>query len=157
MHRESRPRDELGFSLVEVILALALLGTVLIAMSGLFTLGSRQVDAGRKHTEALSAAQDILEEMSVWSFRGLYESFGGDGSTSTFTIDTLTNDFAKQWQPYLAENFAPGSFAGISLSSVTESGTPPPLSSARCIRVTVTVYWAEALRERNVQLTMLRL
>jgi len=157
MHRDARARHELGFSLVEVILALALLGTVLIAMSGLFTLGSRQVDAGRKHSEALSAAQDILEEISVWSFRGLYERFGGDGSTPTFTIDTLTNDFAKKWQPYLAENFAEGTFAEISLSSVTDSGTPPPLSSARCIRITVTVHWAEALRERSVQLTMLRL
>ena len=40
--RESQARRQRGFSLIEVILALALLGTVLIGMSGLFTMGSRQ-------------------------------------------------------------------------------------------------------------------
>jgi prepilin-type N-terminal cleavage/methylation domain-containing protein len=155
--REPRARHQNGFSLVEVILALALLGTVMIAMSGLFTLGSRQVDSGRKHSEALAAAQDILEEMSVWSFHGLYETFGDDGSAVTLTADTLNNAFAQKWQPYLAESFAPGTYAEITLDSMTQTGSPPVLNSAQCIQVTVTVYWTESLRERKVQLTMLRL
>jgi len=155
--REPQARRQRGFSLVEVILALALLGTVLIGMSGLFTLGSRQVDSGRKHSEALAAARDILEEMSIWSFRGLYETFGEDGSTVTLTVDSLNNAYAQKWQPSLAESFAPGAYAEITLDSMTQSGSPPVLQSARCIQVTVIVHWTESLRERKVQLTMLRL
>ena len=49
-----RRRGDSGFSLVEVVIAMALLAGVLIAISGLFIIGGAQVKSGRKSTEALA-------------------------------------------------------------------------------------------------------
>ena len=50
-----RRRDEKGFSLIEVVIALGLLAGVLIAIAGLFILGGRSVKSGRTSSEALAA------------------------------------------------------------------------------------------------------
>jgi prepilin-type N-terminal cleavage/methylation domain-containing protein len=153
-------RDERGFSLVEVIVALALLGGVLISIAGLFVIGARQVESGRESTEALSVARGIIEQMNKWGFQQTYLLFGANGTATTYTFDTRTitdpptTGMAK-WQPMLTEKI-PGSYATISVTSLGP-GTPPALNLTRAMRVVVTVRWAEKLRQRQVQLATVRM
>lgn len=145
-----------GFSLPEVTLALALLGGVLISLSGLFVMSEGLVHGGQQQTVALSIARDILEETGGWHFEGLYDAFGLDGSAASYTIDTRSNARAAIWQAALDAELE-GSHAEIVLESITESGSPPPLNLATGIRLTVTVYWSEGPRSRSVGLATVRM
>lgn len=156
MSRRGASPPSAGFSLVEVVLALALLGSVLIAVSGLFVLASRQLDSGRGQTTALAVARDILEEMNGWSFTWLYEGHqiaGGQPAGSTSTLDP---GYAARWQPRLDELGA--AHAVIELESVAVGGgLPPDLDQASAIRVRVTVFWSEGERDRQVELATVRM
>lgn len=66
-----RGRDERGFSLVEVIIALGLLAGVLVTISGLFVVGTKQVKSGRTSSEALAVAKEIQEDMYGWGYSQL--------------------------------------------------------------------------------------
>jgi prepilin-type N-terminal cleavage/methylation domain-containing protein len=144
-----------GFSLIEVVVALGLLAAVLISVSGLFVLAHRQVDSGRKHSVALSVARDILEEMDGWGFRQLYMEYGFDGSASSYTADSRSNDVAAGWQEALNAELQ-SSYAEILIESLDEAGSPPALTAARGIRVQITVHWMEGLRPRSVRLASVR-
>jgi Tfp pilus assembly protein PilV len=148
-------RRSAGFSLVEVVVALGLLAGVLISISGLFVLANRQLDGGRNHSMALAVARDILEEMDGWSFAQLYSGLGSDGSSATLAVDSRVAGPASKWQEQLAEELI-DCRAEILLESIVDSGMPPALRDAQAIRVQVTVYWKEGLRERSARLTAVR-
>jgi prepilin-type N-terminal cleavage/methylation domain-containing protein len=146
-----------GFTLVEVVLALALLGAVMIAVSGLFVLGARQLKSGRTHSVALSVARDIQEEMHGWHFTHLWEAFGSDGSTAVLEVDTRDPGPARRWQTLLDDELEPGAWARIRLESVDETMSPPALSQAEYVRVEIRVFWSEGRRERSASLATVRM
>jgi prepilin-type N-terminal cleavage/methylation domain-containing protein len=152
-----QPRAQDGFTLVEVMMAVALLGSVMISLSGLFVLGIHQLKSGRAQSTALSVGRDIMEEMQGWHFEHLYAAYGEDGSATAYVIDTRTHSFAAPWQAVLADGLAPGAYAEIEIESVSDTGPPPALDAATCIRVSVTVYWTEDLRERRLSLATTRM
>jgi type II secretory pathway pseudopilin PulG len=149
-------RREDGFSLVEVIIALALLAGVLISMIGLFVLGGQQVKSGRTASEALAVAQSILEEMQGWGFHQTHLGYGLDGSATSYTIDTLNNSTASQWQPLLDSKLL-NSYATIEIISVGPTNPAPSLATTRSIRLIVTVHWEEGIRARSIQLGAVRM
>jgi len=151
------PGRQDGFTLVEVILALALLGSVMISVSGLFVLGTRQLKSGRTQSTAISVARDILEEMHGWHFEHLWLAFGEDGGAPAHVVDTRSNGFASRWQPVLDENFQPGAWAEIRLQSVDGTASPVNLDETACIRVEIRIFWNEGERERSVALSTLRM
>jgi prepilin-type N-terminal cleavage/methylation domain-containing protein len=145
-----------GFSLVEVILALGLLGGVMIAISSMFIIGGREVKSGKEMTEALSIAQDIVEEIKTFSYRTTYEEFGATGSSTGVTSDsTVSGDTAEQWQPAIDEKLNLGR-ALVQIVPVGGPDTPPQMGSADFLRVLVTVEWQEGPRSRSVSLQSLR-
>ena len=152
--------NQRGFSLIEVVVALALMAGVLISIAGLFVIGARQVESGRESTEALSVARGIIEQINKWGFHQTYQLFGASGTAATYTFDTRTitdpptTGMAK-WQPMLSQKI-PGSYATITVTSLGP-GTPPILSDTRAMRVVVTVRWAEQLRQRQVMLATVRM
>jgi hypothetical protein len=145
-----------GFSLPEVTVALGLLGSVLISMAGLFVMAERIVHGGKHHTKALAIARDILEETNGWHFDGLYETFGLDGSSSSYTLDSRTQPYATGWQAMLAEDLG-SAHAEITLDALEEGGSTPALRDARCIRVSVTVHWNNEQRRRSVSVATVRM
>ena len=145
-----------GFSLVEVILAMGLLGGVMISISSMFILGGREVQSGKQTTEALSIAQDIAEEIKTFSFRGTYLFFEGSSSDTTLQADSSSpGDPADKWQPDLDARFHEGK-ALIDIIPVGGPDTPPQLGSADFLRVRVTVEWLQGQRNRSVSLQTLR-
>ena len=153
-------RDDRGFSLIEVVVALGLLAVVLLSIAGLFIVGGRQVKSGRTATEALAVSRGVIEQINKWGFKQTYQLFGVDGSATSYTFDTRTitdpptTGMAK-WQDQLDE-VIPGSHGEIFIESLA-NGTPPALEDTRAIRVVVTVFWTEGLRQRRVQLGTVRM
>ncbi len=47
--------------------------------------------------------------------------------------------------------------AEIMLESVDGGGSPPVLSAARCIRISVSVFWRDELRDRQVSVATVRM
>jgi len=151
----NRQRDD-GFSLIEVIIALGLLAGVLISMVGLFVLGGQQVKSGRTASEALAAAQSILEEMQGWGFHQTHLGYGLDGSATSYTVDTRTNATASQWQPLLESKLL-NSYATIEIISLGPTNPAPSLATTQSIRLIVTVHWDEGIRARSIQLGAVKL
>lgn len=153
---KNRNPGQCGYSLVEIILALGLLGAVMVAISSMFVLGGQSVRSGREMTEAISVAQDIVEEIKTFSFRTTYSFFGGTDTDTGVTSDSsVPGDPADQWQPGIDSKL----YQGKALIQITPMGgpdTPPQLSSADYIRVLVTVQWSEGARTRSVSIVSLR-
>jgi prepilin-type N-terminal cleavage/methylation domain-containing protein len=159
-------RDERGFSLVEVIIALALLAGVMIAIAGLFVLGGRSVKSGRTSSEALAAGKEIVEEMNNWAFGQLWQNFGFTGAAKTYTADTSTCTTADciAWQSALVAKLGPSAHATIKLDSVAQASlTVPDFENpvgtvlARNVRLTVSVIWRQVPgRNRQVSVVTTR-
>lgn len=145
-----------GFSLVEVILALGLLGMSMISVAFLLTQGARSTKGGRTASEALSVGRTILEEMEGWGFHQAHLAYGYDGSAKTYTVDTRNNSYCAGWQSELDEKLEDG-YGIIQLESISSGVSPPVMADTAAIRITVTVYWSEGDRDRNVTLAALKL
>jgi Tfp pilus assembly protein PilV len=144
-----------GFSLAEVVVALGLLAGVLLSVAGLLVIGSRQVRGGRSSSEALAAARAVVEEMRTWSFREVTGRFAVDcdPTQAACTVDSRTSvaAAAATWQADLADRLA-GSHAEIVLEAL-DAGS---LDTAGTLRVTVTVFWRDGVRARQVGLATVR-
>jgi type II secretory pathway pseudopilin PulG len=159
-----RGRGERGFSLVEVAVALGLLAGVLIAISGLFVIGAKQVNSGRTSSEGLAVAKEIQEEMLSWGYSQIWATFGYDGRASAYSIDTRTNAACGVWQSTLASKLGPSAYAAIQIASVADaSGSSSDFADAagnilaKNVRVIVTVNWIEVpARPRSVTVGTLR-
>ena len=147
-----------GLSLVEVILALGLLGAVMISIAGLFVMSQKQIESGKSSSEALSVARAIVEEMNGWSFHQTYLLFGFDGAAKSYSVDSRNNAACDKWQATLDEALGDGlAHAVIDIEALAQSGQPIPiLQQSRVIRVTITVNWTEGLRQRSLNLAVVR-
>jgi type II secretory pathway pseudopilin PulG len=145
-----RGPSERGFSLVEVIIALGLLAGVLIAISGLFLVGAKQVKSGRTSSEATAVCKEIQEDMYGWGYAQLWKTFGYDGQATTYTVDTRACAACVPWQTTLAAKLGPAAYATIQIDSVANAfGTTSNFADAsgnilaKTVRVAVTVNWVE--------------
>jgi type II secretory pathway pseudopilin PulG len=158
---DSRAAGAAGFSLAEVVAALGLLAGVLISVAGLLVLGNRQVNAGRNTSEALAVARDVLEEMKSWNHRRTITEFileCPNLRSSTCLVNTRTSAACQAasaacyaWQDELDLRLTE-SRAEIKIEALGAR-----LESARAIRVTVTIYWRQGLRERTTSLATVRM
>jgi Tfp pilus assembly protein PilV len=143
-------RNERGFSLIEVVIALGLLAGVLISIAGLFIIGGRQVKSGRTSSEAVALAKEIHEEMNAWGYTQIWSMFGYDGQATTYTVDTRTNATCTAWQNTLRAKLGSSAYANVKLDSVANAaGTTSNFADAsgnvlaKTVRVSVTVNWTE--------------
>jgi prepilin-type N-terminal cleavage/methylation domain-containing protein len=85
-----------GYNLIEVMIAMAILGTVLISIMTLFVMGRRNVYSGKEMTAAVSMATRVSEDLSGLTVDEVYAAFGIDpastapltGSAFNVTVDT---------------------------------------------------------------------
>jgi len=82
-------RTEAGFSLVELLVTLVLIGIGIMAVAALFPLATQNVNDGRVLTTALGRAQDKIEELQE---AGYSSSLLNPGSYS----DSL-GTYARTW------------------------------------------------------------
>ena len=155
-----------GFSLIEVIVALALLAAVLLTISGLFIQGGQSVNTGRDLTEATSIATSILEHMDKWAYNQLYTNFCVTSSSAAFSFTTSpapgcatfnaipgAGAGTSTWQSEINKRL-PNAKATIEVTPI--GSTNGHFDTAKGIRVKVTVDWVLKLRARQVSLETVR-
>lgn len=167
MPRSTSP--EAGYSLIETLLAAALLSFILISVSGLFFVGTQNVRSGRELTKATTLANSAMEQVLSWPFEKVYGYAGGvaGDQTRTWATDTANPAYtgstadiadwtatANAWRTVVQEQLHAGRLTykvdGVArLPSGTDTGLTS-FQNCQFLRVTVTVEWTEQRRRREV-------
>ncbi len=148
-------KEQHGFSLVEVIIAMGMLAGVLISIAGMYILGGRQVKAGKTMTVATSMCHDIMESFDNQSFVSLYTNLGA--TTSDTTKTRLSTDSTSPIYPWNTEIRQKLQNGAASVTIVPLGSGTPNFGSATAIRMTVTLTWNELGRPQTVSLSTVRL
>lgn len=101
-----RRRSESGYNLVEVLIAMAILATVLISIAGLFLMGRRNVYSGKQMTRAVAVGTQMMEDMAALTAGDIENAFGLDSATSGApadvdivfngnTVDTIPSSYGR--------------------------------------------------------------
>lgn len=153
-----------GFNLIEVMIAIALMGTVLVSIVGLFTLGRNRVNSGKQMTAAVAIGTNVLEDISAMTLPTFNQAFNItpattlgnvviDGVTYPLSISRTTaaiveNDppgFLRQWSADLRNN-------PTRLQEPVITLVVTPQLGGAVSRIKVFVQWREGLRRRSVVL-----
>ena len=145
-----RRRPARGATLIEVTIALGLLGSLLISAAGLVTFGNRQIRAGSSRSQALTIARTVMEEMAAWSFRQSYDRLGCSAEEPQCSVGP-GQPAVESWQA-LAKSRVPGATVEVLVAALDGM----PLADSRALRVTVSVAWLEGPRSRTLRLMSLR-
>src|SRR5579859_3963579 len=105
-------RKQRGYSLVEVLIALAITSIVLLTVVTLFYMGKRNVYSGKQQTYAVSVGTRILEDLSNLTSNDVLTAF-------TITDATVLTTVTVQGTSY-SNSFTRDT------TSCTANGTPPP-------------------------------
>lgn len=158
--RACRRKGAKGFSLIEVVIALGLLTTVLVAIASMFVLGQANVKSGRTLTEATALAQHIMEDVNKLSYNGLQTFFVGTPNLSTLTSYTADTRVAGSYANTTYDTFITSKlYKGYALIVLTPIGgniKPAVWNSGEAIRINVTVRWTELRRNRSVSIENVR-
>jgi prepilin-type N-terminal cleavage/methylation domain-containing protein len=87
-----------GYSLVEVLIAIAITSVVLLTVVTLFYMGRRNVYSGKQMTYAVSVGTRMLEDISALTASDVLSSFNINDQTptnGTVTVNGLTTNGAK--------------------------------------------------------------
>jgi len=168
---------ERGFNLVEVMIAMAVMGTVMMSILTLFFLSQRNVYSGKQMTQAVAVGTRILEDLSTMTEDVVYSNFGitnatprvtdrslfgvvHPGESALITINTTTtyttaNDpggYFARWQALMNTNrFADGKiyFILTPTNQVTPVVPNSFFTTAQFLRIKGIVEWNEATRTRR--------
>lgn len=83
MNARARRASQRGYSLVEVLIAMALLGVVLISIMALFVAGRKNVYSGKQMTNAVAVGTRVLEDLAPLSKKDIYGGLFAITDTST--------------------------------------------------------------------------
>ncbi len=92
-------RSERGYNLIEVLIAMAIFGVVIIAIGSLFVWGRRNVYSGKQMTTAVSIGTRVLEDLAPLSrqdvYLGVFDIAAGTaGEDVTFGFPEVTYENA---------------------------------------------------------------
>lgn len=178
MDAARRKTPEAGYSLVEVLIAIALLGTVVVGIMALFMFGQRNVYSGRQMTHAVATGTRTLEDLNSLSKTALLVAFGlntaGAGTSNTVGGQTFPNSFVRtttdittatdprgflqRWRNEMTDNnkFQNGVVTIVFTPTADPTNNPPRMTTATIVRMRVFVTWGESLRNRQVVLDSIR-
>jgi len=178
MKRFRKESHERGYNLVEVLVAMAILGSVLLSIVALFYFGRTNVYSGKQLTLANSVGVQIMEDLSSLNMVALYAAFVIDSSTTPLPItvnqttyaysferdtvnDTSTNQstppaYLTKWKTLLGAGNSKMKDAKATL--IFTPDVPPTVMTSvapfrpACgvMRIRVVISWSEAIRTRSV-------
>jgi len=170
MRDTSSRRAERGYNLIEVLIAMALLGTVLLSIVTLFVFGRRNVYSGKQLTRANSVTTQVIEDLQSVSVLNLNAYFEIDEDTALEDVTIAGVDYedvivrstadlteeAATGPKYLdrwSKMLPPADITGGRVSVVIKPDqmfTADDPTTAALLRVRVITEWSEAARARNV-------
>ncbi|RPJ41346.1 MAG: prepilin-type N-terminal cleavage/methylation domain-containing protein [Candidatus Latescibacterota bacterium] len=132
-----------GFSLIEMVIAMALLGFALLAMGRLFLASSEHAKEGRHDMIALNAANEILERMHAVDFTDVKGLFDGVDTVEESTVPAE----ARHWADHLAEHLGPTARSTIQVFDLNDDAELPN----GLLEVDIRTSWTERGRERTMR------
>jgi hypothetical protein len=158
-----RLRDEVGYSLVEVMVSILIMTLAILPMMAMFDTGLRSATTGSNYDKSRTLANLKLEQAKNMSFDTFRDNFPEPAGTPT-TYDPDTGSYLSDWktdagEPYWDDNFAnfeyrvekqyikqpptdsledPADAEEEFLPCNAANGCTPPTN---LVRVTVTVRW----------------
>ncbi len=167
---------ERGYNLIELLIAMALLGTILLSVITLFFFGRRNVYSGKQLTRATSVTTQVLEDLqplNVPNFNTQFLITATDkpgsvsiaGETYATALLRTTDDLSKQdpagpqyltrWKALIPA--AKMSTGRVSLVILPEQmfTADDPTTAAR-VRLIVITEWNEDRRSRNVKADLVK-
>lgn len=84
-----RRSSSAGYNLVEVLIAVAILGVVAISISALFFIGRKNVYSGRQASQAVVIGTQVLEDLAPLTREQIFNGAFGIATTATGSDFTL--------------------------------------------------------------------
>ena len=141
--REDRKKRIAGYSLVEMVLAIGLLGFAFLAMGRLFVTASEHSKQGRHDMIALNSASEIVERMRAVDFDNVRPLFKGIDTNDSLSIPLE----ARDWATHLRENLGPTARCEINVYDQTERVE----LTRGLIEVEILTSWTERGNERTME------
>jgi len=160
-----------GFNVMEVMIAMALLGTVMLSIVTLFFLGQKNVYSGKQLTRATAAALHANEDLGALAASDLFKDFGITKTTAaasntvagvtyassivvstdqagTSPPDVNPPQFLTQWKTMMTQDKVAGGRLSIVLlpQQLTDVND---VTTARVIQMRIVAEWQEAKRSRS--------
>jgi prepilin-type N-terminal cleavage/methylation domain-containing protein len=110
-----------GYSLIEVLVAIAITSVVLLTVLSLFYMGRRNVYGGKQMTQAVAVGTRIMEDLEVMTASQFRTNFGLDDSTTLGNI-TIKN------VPGRGDLVYASSVSRDSTGCTVTAGTPPTVA-----------------------------
>lgn len=172
IERRARRRSRLqnGYSLIEVLVAIAILSVVMLSILSLFILARRNVYSGQQMSKANAVATRVLEDLSYMTADEVLTHFGLSDSTAlsspcltaggvTYnncvalkTTDASPTEYVTRWKNVVNDlRFSDGRVALVVTPTGGASGTE--FSDADFVRLNVVVGWSEMQRNRVVAMS----
>lgn len=172
----STSNRERGYSLIETLIAMAILGSVLMGILSLFFFGRKNVYSGKQMTRAVSVGTRVMEDLTVLTRGDMERAFalstgGTAAALSTVTIagksypnsilrrsSQTTNPpdvdgYLARWNALVAQqNFSNGLVSLVITPTDPRVVATPTLITAPIYRVRVVVEWNEEARRRSIVL-----
>jgi prepilin-type N-terminal cleavage/methylation domain-containing protein len=175
---EKRRRREGGFNLVEILIAMGILGSVLLGVFSLFFMGRKNVYSGKQMTRGVAAGTRVMEDLSALTRGDVQRAFrlatGGPPPTTPVALSTvnvagksypnsvlrLSTDTANDVDGYLGrwnalltqQNFSNGLISLVITPIDPRLGSTVTTVNAPIYRMRVFVQWDEEARRRYVVL-----
>jgi prepilin-type N-terminal cleavage/methylation domain-containing protein len=167
-----RENGQRGYNLVEVLVAVALTGVVVLTILTLFFMGRRNVYAGKQMSAANAVATRVLEDLNAMSGPDVLANFNIDDGTTpaspvvagvTYansilrdtggTVDGTTDvaGYLARWKEIVdtTATFQRGRFYLI-ITPVNPADNLKPMTTAQVVRIRGVVQWDEGVRRRTV-------
>jgi prepilin-type N-terminal cleavage/methylation domain-containing protein len=80
-------KKQSGYSLIEVLVAIAITSVVLLTVVTLFYMGRRNVYSGKQTTAAVAIGTRMLEDLSAMTAEDVLDNFGIDDNTTRTTVN----------------------------------------------------------------------
>jgi prepilin-type N-terminal cleavage/methylation domain-containing protein len=167
-----------GFSLAEVLVAVAIMAVIILALFGLVTAGVRQVYGGKKMTEATTITESAMQRANINKPQDLLDALSTDTTKSVSWDKTLLGNATANispaaetgtsvpittrnaWRTLLLNSELPATTTHPAKLTVTMSAQPSGknFGNASMVRIIVELEWWEwGTRARRVRLQTLNL
>ena len=165
VHRAKiRPRRRpatAGYSLIEILVAIGLIGGVVVVIASLLATGARSVHSGRHMTTAVALGKTVMEDVLAWPYGRVWAQTGGAATDTTATWTTAEANPAYAGSSDAAEMSATCDAWRVAVSELPNAvlsyqvdgiealpdGVSDGLTSfgeARLLRVIVLITWSES-------------